>query len=95
LLGLPKRILLRTLGNVAIEGLVGTFPVLGDVFDAVWKANMRNLRLIELHYAPARPGRSKGRVLGWILSVLAVFFAAYLTVVYLILRGILSLFGIH
>ena len=94
LLGLPKRILLHMLGNVAVEGLVGTFPVLGDVFDAVWKANMRNLRLIELHYAPANLGRSKGKILGWILGVLAVLLAAYLTVVYLILRGILSLFGI-
>jgi uncharacterized protein DUF4112 len=94
LLGLPKRILLRMLVNVAIEGLVGTFPVLGDVFDAVWKANMRNLRLIELHYAPANQGRSKGKILLWIFGVLAVFLAAYLTVVYLILRGILSLLGI-
>jgi hypothetical protein len=95
LLGLRKRILLRMLGNVAIEGLVGTFPVLGDIFDAVWKANMRNLRLIELHYAPANQGRSKVKILGWILGVLAMFLAAYLTVVYLILRAILSLFGIH
>ncbi len=94
LLGLRKRILLRMLGNVALEGLVGTFPVLGDVFDAVWKANMRNLRLIELHYAPANVGRSKGKVLRWILGVLALFLAGYVTVVYLMLRGILSLLGI-
>ena len=94
LLGLRKRILLRMLGNVAMEGLVGTFPVLGDVFDAVWKANMRNLRLIELHYAPGNLGRSKGRILLWIFGVMAVFLGAYLTVVYLILRAILSLFGI-
>ena len=94
LLGLRKRILLRMIGNVAIEALVGTFPVLGDVFDAVWKANMRNLRLIELHYAPANEGRSKKKILGWIFGVLALFLAGYLAVVFLILRGILSLFGI-
>jgi len=68
--------------------------VLGDVFDAVWKANMRNLRLIELHYAPANEGRSKKKILGWIFGVLALFLAGYLAVVFLILRGILSLFGI-
>jgi len=94
LLGLRKRILLRMLGNVALEGLVGTFPVLGDVFDAVWKANIRNFRLIQLHYAPANPGRSKGKILLWILGIFAVFVAGYLTVVFLILRSILSLFGI-
>ena len=95
LLGLRKRILLRMLANVAIEALVGTFPVLGDLFDAVWKANMRNLRLIELHYAPGNPGRSKGRILGWIFGVFAVFLAGYLMLVYLFLRSILSLLGIH
>lgn len=95
LLGLPKRFLLRMLGNIAIETLVGTFPVLGDVFDAVWKANMRNLRLIELHYAPANDGRSKGKILLWIVGVLAAFLMAYLTVIYLVLRATLSLFGIQ
>ncbi|HKQ36691.1 MAG TPA: DUF4112 domain-containing protein [Verrucomicrobiae bacterium] len=95
LLGLRKRILLRMVGNVAIESLVGTFPVLGDVFDAVWKANMRNLRLIELHYAPGSAGRSQGKILVWIFGVLAAFFAAYLAVVILFLRAVLSLFGIH
>lgn len=95
LLGLRKRVLLRMIANVAVEALVGTFPVLGDVFDAVWKANMRNLRLIELHYAPSNAGRSQGKILFWIFCVIAVFLLGYMTVVYLILRGILSLFGIH
>ena len=95
LLGLRKRILLRMLGNVAIEALVGTFPILGDVFDAVWKANIRNLRLIELHYAPANPGRSKSKILLWIFGILALFLAGYLTLVILFLRSILSLFGIR
>jgi hypothetical protein len=56
---------------------------------------MRNLRLIELHYAPANQGRSKRKILGWIFGVLALFLAAYLLVVILVLRGILSLLGIQ
>jgi hypothetical protein len=56
---------------------------------------MRNLRLIELHYAPANEGRSKGKILGWIFGVLALFLAGYLAVVVLVLRGILSLLGIQ
>jgi hypothetical protein len=36
----------RMLGNVAIETLIGVVPVAGDVFDVVWKANSRNLRLL-------------------------------------------------
>jgi uncharacterized protein DUF4112 len=53
-LGVSKWIVMRMLGNIALEGLIGFVPVLGDIFDAAFKANVRNLRLIELHYSPGR-----------------------------------------
>jgi hypothetical protein len=68
-LGIPKRILLRMCGNVLMELLVGEIPVLGDIFDAVWKANMRNLRLIELHHRPTEPERSL-RQFFWAIALL-------------------------
>jgi hypothetical protein len=37
----------RMAANVAVEGVVGIVPLLGDVFDATWKANVRNVRLLE------------------------------------------------
>ncbi len=40
--------LLRMLANVALEALVGLVPVLGDAFDFVWKANVRNRELLLL-----------------------------------------------
>ena len=92
-LGLPKRVLVRMLGNVALESLMGTFPILGDIFDAVWKANMRNMRLVELHYTPTRPERSKTKLVGWIFATLFVFVALYVAAATLVLRMILSLFG--
>jgi uncharacterized membrane protein YbhN (UPF0104 family) len=48
-LGLPKHKLLRMAANVAIDGLVGAVPVFGDIFDVAFKANIRNLRIIEDH----------------------------------------------
>lgn len=39
----------RMLGNVVVDALVGTVPLAGDLFDAGWKANRRNLRLLEAH----------------------------------------------
>jgi hypothetical protein len=53
-LRIPKWILVRMLGNVGLEALIGFIPVLGDLFDAIFKANVRNLRLIEMHYSPGR-----------------------------------------
>lgn len=92
-LGIRKRILLRMLVNVSLEMLAGTFPVIGDIFDAVWKANMRNLRLVELHYSPSRPERSKAQISGWIFGTLFVFLLAYVLTCVLMLKAILSVFG--
>jgi hypothetical protein len=41
--------------NVAIDGLVGAVPLLGDLFDFAWKSNLMNLALIERHALEARP----------------------------------------
>ncbi|WP_277543040.1 DUF4112 domain-containing protein [Haloarcula laminariae] len=48
-LGTPKRTLAAMLGLVAIDAVVGSVPVLGSVFDAFWKANRWNYRLLERH----------------------------------------------
>jgi hypothetical protein len=46
-LGAPAVILARMLLNLALETIVGTIPVAGDLFDLVFKGNLRNLRLLE------------------------------------------------
>jgi hypothetical protein len=48
-MGAPTHILLRMVGNVAVESIVGVIPILGDVFDLAWKANVRNLALLRAH----------------------------------------------
>jgi hypothetical protein len=45
-LGAPWHVTTRMLGNVAIQGVVGTVPVAGDAFDVLFRANMRNVRLL-------------------------------------------------
>lgn len=45
-LGAPRTLLTRMAFNVAVDGLVGLVPFLGDAFDAGWKANQRNVRLL-------------------------------------------------
>ena len=48
-LGVPRHKLMRMLGNVAVEVVGGSVPVLGDLFDVALKANLRNIRVIEDH----------------------------------------------
>jgi Domain of unknown function (DUF4112) len=45
-LGAPWYVTARMLGNVAIQGVVGAVPVAGDAFDVLFRANMRNVRLL-------------------------------------------------
>lgn len=52
-LGASRSTLLRMLGNVGIDALAGTIPVLGDLMDAGWKANQRNVKLLEAELMPA------------------------------------------
>ncbi|MBV8888167.1 MAG: DUF4112 domain-containing protein [Alphaproteobacteria bacterium] len=52
-LGLPRAKILRMLLNVGIETALGTVPILGDLLDVVWKANLRNVAIIDQHFGLA------------------------------------------
>ncbi len=52
-MGVPSHKLARMLGNVAIEVVGGSVPLLGDLFDVALKANLRNIRIIEQHFGMA------------------------------------------
>lgn len=45
--GVPNGVLAKMLGNIAIDFVGGTVPLVGDVFDIYWKANLRNVQLLE------------------------------------------------
>ena len=48
-LGVPRSLLAQMGWNVVVDTLVGEVPILGDAFDVFWKANLRNLALLEEH----------------------------------------------
>jgi hypothetical protein len=45
--GAPTPVLGRMLANVVIDVVLGAIPLLGDVFDVAWRANTRNVRLLD------------------------------------------------
>lgn len=57
-IGVPKGMLSRMVLNVIIDGLVGTVPIMGDLFDFAWTANEYNIKLLEEHLQLTLP-RSK------------------------------------
>ncbi|SDZ89321.1 protein of unknown function [Haloplanus vescus] len=44
-LGVSNRTLVRMLANIALDVVAGSVPLVGDLFDAAWRANTRNVAL--------------------------------------------------
>lgn len=72
--GLPRETLVQMVTNLVLDSVGGSLPVLGDVFDATWKANSRNLALLEAHVATPSPNKAADRrfVILIILSLVAL-----------------------
>lgn len=76
-LGVSAPVVARMVLNILIETAVGAVPVLGDLFDAAWQANQRNLKLVERHYDPHRRPRSL-RGMATLFAVFAILFLVVL-----------------
>jgi len=46
-MGASPRIIAQMAANIAIDFAIGSIPIVGDLFDFVWKANKKNVKLIE------------------------------------------------
>ena len=58
--GVPTSTLLRMATNVVVDAGLGSVPVAGDVFDALWKANRKNLALLERKVGQQPPRATRG-----------------------------------
>ena len=57
-LGISRVAIVRMLANVGIEAVAGSVPFIGDLFDVVFKANLRNYRLLESHMSQPKRQRA-------------------------------------
>lgn len=87
--GASGYVLARMVLNILVDALFGSIPLLGDLFDVAFKANMRNMRLMQEHY---REGRHQGSAWKVIVPVLIVLFLVIAGIVYLMYRLLASLF---
>ncbi|HKA58761.1 MAG TPA: DUF4112 domain-containing protein [Gemmatimonadales bacterium] len=74
-LGVSRATLLRLIGNVALDAVLGAIPIIGDIFDFAWKANLRNITLLSRHLASPSGARRADRffvacVLGGVIVLL-------------------------
>ena len=89
-LGASRSVVLRMLANVAIDTVVGAVPLVGDLFDAGWKSNNRNVALIERHVAAPGPTRTSSRLMiGLVALVLVMLAAGSIAVTVLLVRWLM------
>jgi len=71
----PGAIQLHMLGNIAVDAIVGTVPLVGDLFDFVFKAQTRNLALLDAWVGAPEPTATRSRrgLLLLPIAVLTVF----------------------
>jgi hypothetical protein len=78
--------------NIGIDYLVGSLPFVGDVVDAWWKSNQKNLDLLRkratVSAAEAREGRTSDWLFvgGIIVGLVALAIASAFVSFYLLLR---------
>lgn len=49
--GAPWSLIFKMVLNILVDALVGTVPILGDLFDILWKPSLRNVRMLERYLA--------------------------------------------
>jgi hypothetical protein len=88
----PKITLLRMGLNVALDYVVGSLPVVGDLADAWWKSNSKNLDLLKKRATVSAEEARSGRVSDWlfvggiILGLIALAIGSALVSFYLLFR---------
>ena len=70
--GASGYLLARMTLNILIDALIGSIPLIGDVFDFAYKANNLNLKLMQQHYTK---GRYKGGAWKVVMPVVIILFA--------------------
>jgi hypothetical protein len=94
----PKITLLRMGCNIGIDYLLGSLPIVGDLFDAWWKSNQMNVALLRNRATVDITEARKGRMSDWlfvgvlILGLIGVAAGTALVSIYLLIR-IVELFA--
>jgi hypothetical protein len=81
--GASSYVLTRMTLNILIDTLIGSIPIIGDVFDVFFKANTRNMRLMKQYY---HEGRHRGSAWKAIIPVLIILLLMILGIIWLVYK---------
>jgi hypothetical protein len=88
-MGVPKAVVWRMVMNLGVDAVVGVVPFAGDLLDVAWKANSKNVRLLEQALAdPKAARRSSSWMLVWLALAVVLLAAGSAVVTWLIIRAV-------
>jgi hypothetical protein len=88
-LGAPRSVIIRMIGNVAVDTIGGAVPLLGDLFDIGWKSNIRNVALLDRWIdQPGRTQAASRRAIGFTILALALLAIGGLALAVLVVRAL-------
>jgi hypothetical protein len=90
-LRVPASVLLRMGLNVALELIIGALPVAGDLFDFAFKANERNVRLLEASLGTPEQVQALRRRSGWTVAAALAVPALVLLLALALVIGLVAL----
>ncbi|HZF65772.1 MAG TPA: DUF4112 domain-containing protein [Chitinophagaceae bacterium] len=87
--GASGYVLARMVGNVLLDAVIGAIPLVGDLFDFAFKANLKNMRLMQQYY---KEGRHRGSAWKVIIPVLLVLFLIIVLIIYGVYKLLQNIF---
>lgn len=95
--GVPNVTVVRMVANVGIEVVVGSIPLIGDMFDIAWRANRRNYALLTGSlYEPRKHTIQSYIFLGVLSAVLFFLMLVPMMIIAWLATGIFhQLFGVN
>lgn len=94
---LPPRILAKMLFNIILDAVVGSIPILGDLFDTTWKANTRNVNLLEAHLRVGKSITTQQTdkwlfilIFGVLILVIIVLVSLFISIIWLLMKYLIT-----
>ncbi len=89
--GVSRKVLILMSLNIFLDATIGAIPLIGQIFDFVYKANTKNIKLLKAHY---EEGKHQGNGTGTVVFILIVFTVFFIGLIYLMWKLLAWFFGL-
>jgi len=89
--GASGMLVAKMLFNVALDAIVGTIPIIGNIFDLIYKANYRNAVLMREYYVE---GEHSGSVWPVVIGVLIAMVGIFVLMIWMLVAVLQWFFGL-